>query len=356
MFFSGEKGTGMKQGRTFYGFGCKALVLSLALIGASLSHAAALAAAGDQPGAFARVADTVITQEEFDAAYASAARNKFFHNKTGGGEEVALLQREVADKLVTRVLLLREAQRRGIKADADEIDAVLQNYERRYANSEHWKKNREQLLPGLKARHEEQNVLEQLEKSVRTVGKVDAAEVRAYYDKNPNKFTEPEKTRVSVILLKVDPSSPVEVWEKAGQFAESLIQRLRDGADFAALAKEFSNETVSAPRGGDMGYLHQGMLPEVAEEAIKKIKAGELTPPVRVLQGAAIFRLDERTVPQQSPFETVKGRAEELLKRERSEAAWKTFLADLKAKTPAQIDQARFLPLSEESSARAAPK
>ena len=347
----------MEQRRMFSGTGCKALVLSLALIGAMASHASPSAAknGNDLSAAFAEVAGTVITQQEFDTAYAAAARTKFFHTK-GGGDEVAALQREVADKLVTRVLLLQEAKRRGVKPDEDKVKKTLEGYEQRYANSDHWKKNREQLLPGLRTRHEEESLLEQVEKDARSVAKPDESAVRAYYAANPGKFTEPEKIRVSVILLKVDPSSPASVWEKVGEEADALLKQLREGADFAELARKHSGELVSAANGGDMGYLHQGMLPEVAEEALKKLKPGELAPTVRVLQGAAIFRLAERTTPQLSGFDAVKGRAEELLKREQSDAVWKTFVADLKKKTPTQIDESRFLPLSEKSGAKAAPK
>jgi parvulin-like peptidyl-prolyl isomerase len=346
----------MKQRRMSGGAGCKALVLSLALIGA-IAHASPSAAknGADLGRAFAEVAGKVITQEEFDTAYAAAARTKFFHSK-GSGDDVAALQREVADNLVGRVLLLQEATRRGLKPDEDEVQKTLQGYDQRYANSDHWKKNREQLLPGLKARHEEQSLLDQLEKAVRTVGKPDENAVRAYYAAHPEKFTEPVKTRVSVILLKVDPSAPPAVWEKAGADAADLVKQLKEGADFSALARKYSGDAVSAANGGDMGYLHDGMLPEVAEEAVKVLKAGEVSPPIRLLQGAALFRLTDRNVPQLSGFDAVKGRAEELLKREQSENAWKAFVADLKKKTPAKIDQSRFLPLSEQSGAKAAPK
>jgi parvulin-like peptidyl-prolyl isomerase len=347
----------MKQGRMFNGTGCKALVLSLALIGAMASHASPSAAksGADLSAAFAEVAGTVITHEQFDTAYAAAARTKFFHSKANG-DDVAVLQREVADKLVTRVLLLQEAKRRGLKPDEDKIQKTLDGYEQRYANSEHWKKNRDQLLPGLRTRHEDDNLLEQLEKAARVVGTPDENAVRAYYSAHPDKFTQPASIRVSVILLKVSPSSPVSVWEKAGEDAENLVKRLRDGADFAELARQYSGETTSAENGGDMGYIHDGMLPDAAEEALKKVNPGELTPPVRVLQGAAIFRLTDRKVPQPRDFDAVKERAEELLKREQSDAEWKTFVADLKKKTPAQIDESRLLPMPEQPSEKAAQK
>lgn len=349
----------MKQKSMIGVRGYRTTVLSLALLGLFGANAAeaspsAPGKGADPKAAFAQVAGTVITHEEFNAAFSAAARNKFFHGKAGG-EDVALLQREVADQLVTRVLLLRAARSRDMKADAAAIQKEIDTYEQRYASSEHWKKNREQLIPGLKARLEEQSLLSQIEKAMRVAAKPEESAVRAYYAKHPEKFTEPEQLHVSVILLKVDPSSPATIWEKTQQEAVAIAKRLRTGTDFAVLARQYSGDAPSREKGGDMGYVHTGMLPEEAQQALNAVKPGELTAPVKVLQGFAIFRLVDRKQPKLAGFDTVKSRAEELLKREQSEAAWQEFVARLKSKSPAQMDQSQFLPMSERTNARAAP-
>lgn len=349
----------MKNKRMTIVRGCRTTVLSLALLGAFAASAAepspvAPAKAADPKAAFAQVAGTVITQEEFSTAFSAAARNKFFHGKAGG-DEVALLQREVADQLVTRVLLLREARSRGMKPDGDEIRKAIDSYDQRYANSEQWKKNRERLIPGLKTGLEEQSLLGQIEKTMRATVQPDQQAVRAYYAKHPEKFTEPEQLHLLVILLKVEPSAPTAVWEKAQQEGQAIAKRLRGGADFALLAREHSGDAPSRANGGDMGYVHAGMLPEEAQQVLNSVKPGELSAPVKVLQGVAIFRLVDRKKPKLASFDAVKGRAEELLKRELSEAAWKDFVAGLKHKSPPKIDQSHFLPLREQAKTRAAP-
>ncbi len=347
----------MKQKSMMGVRGYRATVLSLALLGAfgvSAADASPSAKSVDPKAPFAQVAGTVITNEEFNVAFSTAARNKFFHGKAGG-DDVALLQREVADQLVTRVLLLREARASGLKADDAAIQKEIDTYEQRYANSEHWKKNREQLIPGLKSRLEEQSLLSQIEKNTRAGVKPDDLAVQAYFAKHPEKFTEPEQLHVSVILLKVDPSSPAAVWQKKQQDAEAIAKQLREGADFAALARQHSDDAPSREKGGDMGYVHTGMLPDEAQQVLNTVKRGELTAPVKVLQGFAIFRLVDRRQPKLAQFDAVKNRAAELLKREQGEAAWLEFLTALKSKSPPQIDQSQFLPLSERANARAAP-
>jgi parvulin-like peptidyl-prolyl isomerase len=318
------------------------------------SAGAALAGPALQPGVFAKVGDAVITQEEYDTAFAAASRGKFFHGKPPESE-IAAMQRDVGDQLVARVLLLREAKQRGLRPDESDVQKTIQGYEQRYANSEQWKRNRAQLLPGLISRLEQESLLEQLEKSVRNVPKPDLKEVKAYYAANPNKFTEPEQLRVSVILLKVDPSSPKTAWVKADEEARGLIKKLQGGADFAAMARAQSGDG-SAQQGGDMGYLHSGMLPDGTEAVLAALKVGEISNPVQMLEGMGVFKLTDRKPAKLNSFETVQGRAQDLLHRDKSDQAWNKLIAELRKKTPAQIDQSRFLPLAEQSTGRTAAK
>ena len=97
-----------------------------------------------------------------------------------------------------------------------------------------------------------------------------------------------------------------------------------------------------------MGYLHEGMLPDGTQEVLSKLKSGETTETLRLLEGIAVFRMVDRKPALAHPFDKVKVRAQELAQRDQSEAAWNTFVADLKKKSPAQIDQSGFLPLAKE--------
>ena len=338
---------------------CRTATLALALLAANA------AASPKTPGApetassakqvvIAKVGDTVITAEEFGAAYSVAARNKFYHGRAPDAD-IAALQREVADQMVSRVLLLREAKARGMRPDAGAIQDTIQGYDQRYGNSEPWKSNRAKMLPPLVARLEEENLLTQIEQTVRAVPKPAVPEVRAYYAANPEKFTEPQQLRLSVILRRVPPSSPSTAWMKAFEEAQEISKRLKAGADFAAEARTHSDDPA-ARQGGDMGYLHVGMLPEGTEAIVQALKPGEASNPMQILEGIAIFKVTSRKEPKLNTFETVQTRARDLLQRDHADLAWKTFIADLKKKTPSQIDQSRFMPLVEQAAVRAPAK
>ncbi len=301
-------------------------------------------AAGSQPPVFARVGKTVITQREFDSAIATASRNRFYHGTPPEGE-VAALQREIGDTLINKVLVLDEARRRKLKPDPEAVRLKLEQHEQRFAGNEEWPKVRDKVMPMLTMQAEEQDLRYQLEQRVRKVPAPNDKQLRKYYADHPDKFTEPEQLRVSVILLKVDPSSPPGAWEAARTKAEDLVKQLRGGADFAEFAALHSGDTETADQGGDMGYMHGGMLSEPVQLAVDQLKPGEISDPVGTMEGMAILKLADRKEARLNSFETVKQRASELYLTEESERAWKSLLAKLRKKTSIEMDESRYLPL-----------
>ena len=291
----------------------------------------------------ARVGASPITAADFATAYEQARRNRFYHGAPQPDQQRAF-QREVAEDLIFRTLLLQEANRRGITPDRKQVDARLARYEQQYAQNPDWPQNRERVLAFVRNRVEENSTLQQLEARVRAVPAPTEQQLRQYYRANPEKFTEPERWRVSLILLPVDPSAPSASWENTRAKAREVIQELQAGADFATMASRYSGD-ISATRGGDMGYLHEGMLAKQAEIAIKALQAGGVTKPITVLEGIAIFRLDEYQPAQQHSFEAARERVQQLWLQEQGEHAWQALRARLRKATPIEIYDPQLLPL-----------
>ena len=278
---------------------------------------------------FARVNDKVITVQEFDTRYAATIRQRFYHGKVQEGQP-EIVRKEVTDMLIDRVLLLEEAERRGLKPDAEKIEKEVEGYEARYASSPRWQQQREQLLPGVRAQLARQSLLEQIERLQREIPAPVPAEVRTYYDQHKELFTEPEKLHLSLIMLKVDPSAPVAVWDQAREEGRAIYQRIQKGADFSEMARLHSSDE-SAKNGGDLGYIHRGMLPEGVHDKIDMARLGEVFEPITMLEGIAVIRLDGRVEPKLREFSDVEVRARELLVREREEQAKKDALARLRS-------------------------
>ena len=296
---------------------------------------------------FAKVGDVTITQREYRAAYAEMSRGRFYHGKPNESE-LAQFQRDVGQKLVDEALLLSEAKRRKMSPDEVKVNQQLDRLAQRNAGNPRWPELKEQMLPIMKQRYEDESLRSKLEEEVRKVAPPNEKQLRKYYSDNADKFTEPEQMRASIILLKVDPSEPGETWARARDFGRSLIKQLREeGADFAELAKKYSGDAESATQGGDMGYMHGGMLGGLAESEVKKLKPGEVSPDVvRLMEGMAIFKLTELQSPKLSDFDRVKDRAEAFWIEAESERKWSDFVKNLRSRAEVLIDESGFAPLN----------
>ena len=87
-----------------------------------------------------------------------------------------------------------------------------------------------------------------------------------------------------------------------------------------------------------MGYLHEGTLSPSAELAIAELAIGEISEPVQVLEGMAIFQLTEQQPSRLRSFGDVKERAEELWLRDKGEEEWNLLVADLRSASDIDVD------------------
>lgn len=313
-----------------------AFALSACLLG-GLTFAADVTSAPShgEETVYATVNGKPILIRDYAAAFNATLRQKFYHGKVPEGQ-MAEVREQVTNQMVQRILLIDEAKKRGIVPDNGKVAEQVAGYEAQYKASPVWQQNRERLLPGLQAQLSEQSLLEQLEKSVRKVPEPTSEDVLAFYSSHPLLFTEPEKLHVSAIVLTVDPSGPKTAWDRARSEASAIHARLLNGADFAETARLHSNGK-EAERGGDLGYVHRGMLPEALEQKIDELAIGVVAEPLTILEGVAIFRLDERKASKLRAFADVSGRALDLARREREETAWASFTASLRSAAEVKI-------------------
>ncbi|MFN2384229.1 MAG: peptidylprolyl isomerase [Gemmatimonadota bacterium] len=148
---------------------------------------------------------------------------------------------------------------------------------------------------------------------------MDEAKLRAWYDENVG-----EEVRARHILLGVEQTATPAVRQAARQKADSLLQELKDGADFAALAAEHSSDG-SAARGGSLGYFARGAMVEPFEKAAFETPVGELVPSVVETQfGYHIIEVEDK---RKQPFDELRDSIEEQLAmpgRQQAEQAYIT--------------------------------
>jgi peptidyl-prolyl cis-trans isomerase D len=113
-------------------------------------------------------------------------------------------------------------------------------------------------------------------------GTVTDADVEKYYTEHVSEFETPRQVRAAHVLVRVPETGGSAGEDKARAKVADVIRRAKAGADFGKLAQEVSEDSSTAPRGGDLGLIGKGeMVPEF-EQAVFKLKKGEVSPePVR---------------------------------------------------------------------------
>lgn len=274
------------------------------------------------------VNEHVVYTTDFTAFFNNARRQTFYHGMPPPAELEAFRVKTMRE-LINRLLLLDEAKRRGLEPDAEAVEAQVQRQVTRYQGNPNWEENKDTMLASVRQQQEASDIIRQLEAITRDVEKPTEEELIAYHQTHPDTFTEPRQLKVSLILMGVDPSASQEDWAEARQGADTVIDRLRAGDDFATLAREYSSDRT-AQNGGDMGYLHEGMLSTQAQGALSELKPGQISAPVETLEGIAVFRLDAIRQPLKKPLSEVRERAVSLWQRDEAERAWSALIEKLR--------------------------
>ena len=132
------------------------------------------------------------------------------------------------------------------------------------------------------------------------------AEVRAEYEAKKATFAVPELVTVHHILIASDASAGPEADARARTKTETLIKRLAAGEDFAKVARENTDDPTGKENGGQLPPFGRGQMVPEFEKAAFDMKPGEIRGPVKTSYGYHILRMIARTPPGTRPFEEVR--------------------------------------------------
>src|SRR5262245_8815204 len=119
------------------------------------------------------------------------------------------------------------------------------------------------------------------------------ADVEAAYKARRSQFEQPERRKISHILIKVPAVGGSAAEDQAKARADSALARVRGGADFAQVAKEMSEDSPTASRGGELGLIAAGEIVPDVDKVIQSMKAGEVAGPVRSPFGYHVLKAFE---------------------------------------------------------------
>jgi peptidyl-prolyl cis-trans isomerase C len=290
------------------------------------------------PDVLARVNGEKVTRSEVE---------DFVHNLEGraGGplpaDQRDRVYRGVLDQIVGYKLLLQEVKTRNVVvADAD-VDARIAQLKKQFPSEELFIKTlaeRKMTLESIKAEaRKDISIGRLIETEIAPRVAVKPEQVEAFYKSNPDQFSQPEQVRARHILISVPETADAAAKAQAKSKAQQILKEIKAGKDFAALAKQHSQDPGSAPNGGDLGIFQQGQMVGPFNDAAFSLKPGAISNLVETQFGYHIIRVDEKQPARTVPLEEARPKIEQDLQNLNRETETQAFVKALRAKGKVEI-------------------
>lgn len=221
------------------------------------------------------------------------------------------LRKDAAANAVNRMLLRADLVKRGIKAADDKVDGRLQEIKESFGSDEVYQSRldrmgmtedefRGEIAAGL-------GVEELIETLTADLPEPDEKELRDYYEKNLDRYTEQEQSRASHILIAFNPTDDDKVREEKRARAGELLEQARGGANFAQLAVQ-NSDCPSKSQGGDLNFFRRGQMVKEFETAAFALDVGEISDIVETIFGYHIIKKTDHKEERVVPLDEVKER------------------------------------------------
>ncbi len=243
------------------------------------------------------------------------------------------LQQMIDDSLVRR-----EAREMKLNVTSDEIDRAVANMAREngvdaetFANAikaqgmeilVYRNKLRKQIL-----RYKVLNL------RVRTRVKISEAEARRYYNDQVREVRATGSFEGAHILIRVEENARAADAGRARKRGEAILKRIEGGEEFAAVAREVSEDEATAKTGGSLGTQRTGEIPAVLDRAFLDLEVGEIAGPLRTGAGYHIIRLNQREALGVQLFSEVKDRIVAQLAQDEMLRQEKIWIKELRLRT-----------------------
>jgi peptidyl-prolyl cis-trans isomerase C len=251
----------------------------------------------------------VITQDQFSKELNVHLERVSRQGRQISDDQLGSLKKEILEGLIEREVLYQETQKEGIKVSDQKVDDQLAAIKKRFPDEKEYKialekmnltenEIKEQIARGLAIR-------ELIDQRIAAKIVVTDEESKAYYDGNPQLFNQPEQVKASHILIKADANADEAKKAEARKKIETVQQKVKDGGDFAALAKEYS-EGPSNTRGGDLGYFRRGQMVKPFEDAAFTMQPNEVSEVVETRFGYHLIKVYDKKPEQVLAYADVK--------------------------------------------------
>jgi peptidyl-prolyl cis-trans isomerase C len=249
------------------------------------------------------------------------------------------IRQQALDNAINRILLEEAVEKLGITADKAKVEERIETYRKNFVSEEAFQESlaKQGLAPEKLFREVEiaMRAEELFRRSTAGVAPASDAEMRDFYDKNPDRFQQPERVRASHILIKTEKTDSDAVKAEKRAKIEGILASLKKGADFAELART-NSECPSKEQGGDLGYFERGSMVPEFEAAAFTLKTGQLSGVVETQFGYHVIKVTDHAKQAATPFEQTKQQLSAYLSDQKRNAAIATYFDSLR--TAAKIE------------------
>ena len=267
-----------------------------------------------------------IARQDYDAVI-SQAKTSYKNQKrefpAAGSQEFQTLRNQVVQFLIQREQFEQEAADLGVEVTDKQVDARLEQIRKQYFagdKKKYEKQLKEQGLTDRQVRNDlrAQIISEKLFNQVTRDVKVTDAQIEEYYAKNKAQYSQPESREVRHILVKTKAK------------ADDLYDQLKNGADFAALAKKHSEDTGSKANGGKL-TISKGQTVAPFDATAFLLAKNAISRPVKTEFGYHIIQPLSDTKPAKvTPLKDVKESIKQQLQQTKKNEAMTKWVEELK--------------------------
>lgn len=290
------------------------------------------------PDVVARVNGEAINKADLENAV------KGLEGRAGGpvpADQRDRVYRGVLDDMIAYRLLVQEVKTRKIVVPESDIDAQIAQIRGQFQTDAQFQQALATQKMTLAAVRDDARSELGVEKLVEAeiAGKIAVTPeaVTDFYQKNQDKFQQGARVKASHILIAVPENADAAAKQQAKTKAEAVLKDLKAGKDFAAAAKESSQDPGSAPSGGDLGFFEQGQMVPPFEQAAFALKPGAMSDLVESPFGFHIIKVAEKQDARVVPLEEAKPKIDQFLSGQNRQTQTQAFVSTLKAKAKIEI-------------------
>lgn len=240
------------------------------------------------------------------------------------------LKSTLLDRLIDDALVEARVGEAKIEIGAPAIDEEFNRYKSRFRSEDQYTKylahsgmNEDRIRKQIRQRLQLEALLDK-EGSLSVTDK----EAREFYDKHENLYKERETVHAAHVLVRLPEAADDETKKKAKDKLTKVQAALKEGKDFAEVARDYS-DGPSGPRGGDLGFFGRGQMVKEFEEVAFSLKPGTVSQPVRTPFGWHIIKVIDKKKGRTRPFTEVKEQLLESLRRKKFAQEKRKLLQEL---------------------------